>query len=336
MSQWTENPVCNVMIVDSVVVNKNDVLSHLRLPGHIGHLYVDNEYHEVTFENEFTDQRMFAMADTSGHHNIYRQTLLGSKWSTPELVNINGEFTDIRNPFPMPDGQTLFFAAKSDDDNEGNTYSLYTTTFDSETNSYLTPQRLPYPFTSDEDDLWYIEDETDSLAWFVSSRRQPEGMVCIYTMRVHEPWVFYDSEETDPYQLKRFALINSISDTWPSQMVRNQAYAEITAIFDDYDSASNAGHQILFVVNDRKVITSTSDFVTERARQLFAELTTVRSKITSLTHQLEEYRRMYHYGSADNQNRLTEVIRDAEQQLASAFKSEASLSNNIRKIEQQY
>lgn len=335
MSQWTENPVCKVMIIDSLVVEKNSILSHLRLPAHMGRLYMDDERHEVTYENEFADQRMFAVSDTSGHHNIYRQVLLGQKWGEPELLSINGSFLDIRNPFPMPDGQTLFFSATSEDDNEGKCYSLYTTTYDSETNSYLTPQRLPYPYTSTNDDLWYIEDEVDSLAWFVSSRRQPEGHACIYTIRIHEPWLYYDSEETDPYLLKRLALIDRIADTWPSAKARNTAYAEVTALFDDSSVAKpKDSDATFFVVDDTKTITDIADFSSEESRSLYSELSGVRMRISSLQRQLEEYRKMYHNSSYENRSRLAGVIRDSEKQLITSRENERNLSNRIRKIEQ--
>lgn len=227
-SLYTNNPICKVLVADSVVVPSTDVIKNIPMPSHLGRFFVSPDHgNAIVYENEFADYRMFSLKNDEGRYVLYGQTLTGQKWSEPEVIRINGDFTDIINPFPMPDGQTLYFAARSMDDNDGKTYSLYTTTLNTETNEYLSPQRLPFPFASDADDLLYIEDETTLLAWLVSARRQQEGMVCIYVMQNKQPWTFYDDEETDPRKLKDYALISRIADTWTSETDRNKVLDEL-------------------------------------------------------------------------------------------------------------
>lgn len=295
-SQYTDNPICKVTIVDSLTVPVYDVLKNIPLPQHLGSFIPSSEIGGMmVYENEFHDMRMYSTADASGHHRIYRQTLMGTQWSEPEQVNINGTFIDMINPFPMPDGQTLFFAARSDDDNEGKTFSLYMTTYDAETHAYLAPTRLPFPFVSDDNDLYYIEDETNLLAWLVTTRRQAEGNACIYTMQNKQPWEYYDAEELEPSTLKSYAIIERISDTWASDEERSTILAkvkELTTLSPNHETTEAAG------VTARK---------------------TLQAKIDQATRQIDEYRRMYHNATPDAKSQLNQTIKEAEQQLRELY-----------------
>lgn len=297
-SLYLDNPICQVVITDSVVVPISETFRSIPFPSYLGRLFASAEDGgRITYENDFGDQRMFAETDENGRHNIYRQTLLGDKWGEPELVRINGSFIDIINPFPMPDGQTLYFAARSEEDNNGNSFSLYTTTFDTETMSYLAPQRLPFPFVSSASDLYYIEDETDSIAWLATTRRQPEGMICIYTMQNKQPWSYYDVEETEPARLKSYALIEHISDTWPSESEKNLINKRIAEVLKDAQQTEVAS-------------TESKEPVARK---------NIRIKIENLERQLSEYRLMYSRSDLDNKNRLADTIRESEQELKGLY-----------------
>lgn len=300
-SLYVDNPVSKVMIVDSIVVNADDVLLHIPMPRHLGSFAKDddgNRYHQ----NDFEDQRLYAaVADTAGNHCIYRKSLVGDKWSEPEPLRINGTCYDFINPFPMPDGQTLYFAARNEDDHEGRCYSLYTTTLDYETGEYLAPSRLPFPFASGSDDLFFIEDDVSSIAWFVTRRRQPEGKACIYTIHSQQPWEYYDAEETAPQRLKSYALIDRIADTWGSTEQRNVAMEQMKSSLNEYREEENANaHQ----GNE------------PQARRH------LRMKAETLQRQIDEYRRMY---ASSKDSRMAETIRQAETELRQIYASMRAL-----------
>lgn len=298
-SKYTDNPICKVTIVDSLTVPVYDVLKNIPLPKHLGRFIPSSEIGGLmVYENEFKDMRMYSTADASGHHRIYRQTLMGTKWGDPEQVSINGTFIDLINPFPMPDGQTLFFAARSEEDNDGKTFSLYMTTYDSETHAYLTPTRLPYPFVSDANDLYYIEDETNLIAWLVTTRRQAEGNACIYTMQNKQPWEYYDTEELEPSTLKSYAIIERISDTWASDEERNTILTTLKEL--RANSGTNPND------NDGSAQTTRKNLQT---------------KIENTSRQLDEYRRMYHSASPDAKRQLEQTIKETEQLLQELYKS---------------
>ena len=94
-SEWTDNPICRVMVADSVVVDVNDIWKSLPLPPYMGKLSYEKSTGRLVFENEFGDQRMFSDLEAGGTSAIYRQTLLADKWSEPERITINGGQFDL-------------------------------------------------------------------------------------------------------------------------------------------------------------------------------------------------------------------------------------------------
>lgn len=331
---WSETPICKLTIVDSIVVNKNSIIENIPLPEHLGKIFVNQETGNYTYENEFSDMRYVTLPDTSGHHNIYRQILLANQWGKPEKVKINGDKYDYINPFIMPDGQTLYFAARCTEDNEGNTHSLYTTTYDSETNSYLEPQRLPYPFNSDENDIIYIEDDLNSIAWLVTTRRQEEGNACIYTISAKQPWEYYDNETIEPQKLKSLALIEKISDTWTSEEQRHEVLKKITQIKNNKKETEITGKNVNFIINNNTVYNSFSDFKRDESKDLYIKLLDKEAKQVAYTRQLKEYRKMYHNSSEENRQRLADVITETENNLKKNIETINLLKKEIRSIEQ--
>lgn len=328
-SEYTNNPICKVMIVDSTVVNINDIATTLSLPQHMGHYFTENG--KLIYENDFGDTRLMSLKDNNGQWNIYRETLLNGKWSEPEQVTINGDLTDKAYPFPGSDGQTLYFAGKSADDNEGTTYSLYTTTWDSESSSYKVPQKLPYPFVSkDANDLMFLEDDIDSLAWLITTRRQPEGMACIYTLSLHQPWEYYDAEATPGATLRSYALIEHINDTWTSDTERNEILNRAKSIGKYTQSLGG----IRFVINDNKVYNSLADFKTSEGRMLYAEWNSKKQQLETINHQLDEYRLLYSRSMPYDRRKLTSTITELESQQVEVTQQVASLAKQIRQQEQ--
>lgn len=329
-SEWTDNPICRVMVADSVVVDVKDIWKSLPLPPYMGKLSHEKTTGRVIYENEFGDQRMFSDLDAGGTSAIYRQTLLANKWSEPERITIKGEQFDYCNPFPMPDGQTLYFAARDSSDHDGKCLSLYTTTYDSETQSYLQPQRLPMPFSSSDDDLYYIDNESDTITWLVTTRRQLSGKACIYTMRMNKPWEYYDAETTVPEKLKSLGMLNSIAETWTTEASRNAVTEKAKSLVSKSPTQARA---FRFVISDNKVYTSYDQFTSEEGKRLFADYQDMLKKAEATERQAEEYRRLYHNSYGETREHLAPTITDCETRLAELRASISAIANEIRKAE---
>lgn len=332
LSRWRESPVCRVLIADSVVVDADDIFKHIPLPAYLGHIARDKDSGALYHENDFGDQRFFALPDSSGQGRLYRSTLLAGRWGGAETVAVGGDCYDYQRPFPMPDGQTLLFAARHQDDNEGQCLSLYTTTYDAEHDAYLTPQRLPYPFNSDADDLYYIEDEADTLSWLVTTRAQPHGKACVYTIRARQPWEQYDPDTTDVRRLKSLATIERIADTWTTAKARRAVLATVQTLASQ-EAARPAAPTMRFVVSDNRVITSPDEFLRPASRELYARYREAETAATKAERQLEEYRRLFHTTPEASRNPLRTAITRLEEQRQTAAATAASLAKQIRRAE---
>lgn len=333
-NHWRENPVCRVLIADSLVTDKESVSAHIPLPSHLGRFVSDRESGTVCHENDFGDQRLLSLPDTSGLCHLYRRTLLDGRWGDAEAVTVQGDCYDLRNPFPMPDGQTLYFAARNASDNDGHCLSLYTTTYDSETDTYLSPQRLPYPFRSSADDLYYIEDEADTLSWLVTTRRQAQGQVCIYTMRVSQPWEYHDADTTAGPRLKALARIERIADTWPSEAARNATLQAVQALRNTLPTAK-ADASMRFIINDNRVVNNPDEFANEKSRVLYASYLDEKRKAKAAERQIDEFRHLFHNTAYEARPELAATIEQAAKRREEAETKAEALAKEIRKIELQ-
>lgn len=342
-SRWTNNPICKTMIVDSIVVSENELLNHLPMPSYMGKLYFNEKIGAVVYENDFGDMRLYSSKESNGESFIYRQSLLADKWSEPEKVVINGDNFNFSHPVLMPDGMTLYFSSNirqedvEDEENENSekankSQSLYTTIYDSETNSFLEPQRLPFPFNSDEDDVYYIEDEMSHIAWLATKRRQPKGKVCIYTMSVEQPWTFYDAETTEPKRLKSLALISAISDTWTSDSKRKEILGTVEQM-KKKNSSNPQKNNLSFIVNNKIVYHSVNDFKTEEAKNQFINYIDQKKRLSALSRQLNEYRRLYHSNNNSNRDQLANTILELEKERSTLLSSIHDSAKQIRVLE---
>lgn len=342
-SRWTNNPICKTMIVDSIVVSENELLNHLPMPSYMGKLYFNEKIGAVVYENDFGDMRLYSSKESNGESFIYRQSLLADKWSEPEKVVINGDNFNFSHPVLMPDGMTLYFSSNirqedvEDEENENSekankSQSLYTTIYDSETNSFLEPQRLPFPFNSDDDDVYYIEDEMSHIAWLATKRRQPKGKVCIYTMSVEQPWTFYDAETTEPKRLKSLALISAISDTWTSDSKRKKILGTVEQM-KKKNSSNPQKNNLSFIVNDKIVYHSVNDFKTEEAKNQFINYIDQKKRLSALSRQLNEYRRLYHSNNNSNRDQLANTILELEKERSTLLSSIHDSAKQIRVLE---
>ena len=120
---------------------------------------------------------------------------VSSRLTEGEPVEGLGIEGDINYPFLMPDGQTFYFSARTDD-GYGN-YDLYATRYDSDSKRFYQAENMGFPYNSYANDYMLVIDESAHLGWFASDRYQPDGKVCIYTFIPNESRQTIDYETTD-------------------------------------------------------------------------------------------------------------------------------------------
>ena len=320
-----------VFIIDSMVVEKENFISEIPLPPESGTLTTYDQFFgtqghndSYVFVNEFGNKAYYSLNDKDGRSQLFTMDRLGSKWSKAvKLEGIAGD-TSPNYPFMMADGTTFYFAQKGEGSVGG--YDIFVTRYDSDTGEFLRPNNIGLPFNSKGNDYFYMESELDSLGWFVTDRNQEEGMVCIYTFVPSKNRTNIDLSEMSETQVKRYANIHNIRDTWPSEEQRNKALKRVEKMKARTASArSHHGDGNAFVINDQRAYSSASEFRSSEARELYNKLLQMRQQAQRNAQQLEAWRENYTEGDSQKdadilsaereQETLLLTIKDTEKQI---------------------
>ena len=222
-----------IVFIDSIVTDKDSFLSQYRLSSETGTLtttglFFGNSLSGYAFLNEMGNKVYFSLAEDS-IHRLYTSDKLGTDWSeaTP-LKGLSDGITDANYPFMMNDGFTFYFAAQGEESIGG--YDIFFTRYDSRSGSFLKPENIGMPFNSEANDYMYAADEETGIGYFVSDRRQPEGKVCVYVFILPETRRSYDPSKYTEQQIRGYADITRIADTWGNGNERQAALDRLKAV----------------------------------------------------------------------------------------------------------
>lgn len=244
-----------VMVIDSVVVGKNDFLRHIPLNEEAGKLSVKRKIGNnvlAQYETELGDRRFYAVGDSTSTA-LYMQTKVGGEWSQQSsLADISDEDYHYQNfPFLCADGVTLFFSATGPNTIGGR--DIFMTSYDSDKDEWLQPQNYGLPFNSTANDYLLAIDDLDTLGWLVTDRHQHADSVCIYTFVPTQVRKNFTADNLSATQLEHFAQIHSIADTWIFGD-RNAALRRRDAMMARATTTTKQ-NRTAFVLNDNTVIT---------------------------------------------------------------------------------
>lgn len=116
--------------------------------------------------------------------DIYRVVRLpNGEWSKPASIGdgINSNF-DEDYPFLHPDGRTLYFSSKGYNSMGG--YDIFKSELNPETGQWSYPENLDFPINTPDDDILFISDIDNELAFFASSRASMQGELTVYKVQV--------------------------------------------------------------------------------------------------------------------------------------------------------
>jgi WD40-like Beta Propeller Repeat len=116
--------------------------------------------------------------------DIYRVIKLpNGEWSKPASIGegINTIF-DEDYPFLHPDGKTLYFSSKGYNSMGG--YDIFKSELNQETGQWSFPENLDFPINTPDDDILFISDIDNELAFFASSRASMQGELTVYKVQV--------------------------------------------------------------------------------------------------------------------------------------------------------
>ena len=328
-----------ILIIDSIVADKDQVLAQIHLSEDAGQLMTTQTFtgkavSGQAFVNEMGNKAYLSLPDDSLKQQLYTCDLLGGEWSQPEaLQGLNDGLIETSYPYMLADGQTLYFAGQGEESIGG--YDIFFTRYDAHSGRFLKPENLGMPFNSEANDYLYVIDEYRQLGYFVTDRRQPEGKVCIYIFVPAESRQTYDAGVYSEQQIRDFAAITRIADTWTDKKAREAAMARLKAVNSAQKRVKTVAPdaQQRLVITDALTYSTASDFKSKEAASLYQQLVQVRQKLSQLESQTEQLRTLYHQaGKAERKSLQTEIVQ-AESELKALYATEKRLEKQTRQAE---
>ncbi len=316
-----------VMFVDSIVVDKALFINSIPLTKECGMITSENDGERIVYTNEFNNHKIYSQGDSVQRY-LYITDRLVDTWSAPKLINeLADGLTDFNYPFLMPDGVTLYFSAKGEKSLGG--LDIFVTRFDSRSGKFYKPENYGLPFNSKANDYFIAFDDIDSVGWLVSDRYQPEGKVCIYTFATTASRQNYDNDGLTHAQLKKYADLNSIRDTWA--FGNRQKILKRLALLKGNTQRSES--TINFAINDKLIYHRLSDFKTIKGRQAFESLMQERNQLQEKENALQSLRERYATSSKQEKQRLQQIIIQEEQTILKQRIELSELEKRIRNYE---
>ena len=334
-----------ITIIDSIVTDKDQLLSLLRLSDETGRILSSSAFwgkgdSTTVFVNEMGNKAYFSQPDDSLKQQLCTSDLLGGEWSKPQLLNgISEGISEAAYPFMLADGTTFYFAGKGEESIGG--YDIFMTRYDARSNSFLKPENIGMPFNSEANDYLFAIDEYAHIGYFVSDRRQPEGKACLYIFIPKESRKTYDPIVYTEAEIRGFADISSIADTWGNGEERNAALARYYDISINSLKAANTNSQPEdntiasqeLVINDALTYSSTKDFRSREAAVLYKQLIEARQQLCSLNGQLEKSRSYYSKATGAEKQSLRREILQAETEVIQLNSQIQTLEKETRNAE---
>lgn len=314
----------DIIIIDSLKLNKKNLLSVYELSEESGKLSKDSV--GFIFVNARGDRMVREVKSANTENPEYRLVTserLLTEWTEydtlPEPINVGA---NIRYPFMMSDGMTLYYASDSEDGLGG--YDIYVTRYNPSTGVWLTPENIGFPFNSNANDYLYVVDEQRRVGMFATDRFTSANDVMVYLFALNESKRLLRDTTEDYIRMAAQLLISKSLDLtdFPQKS---------TAVTD---SDKQERQQPLFVINDSTVYNSWLEFSNEQTQNLAKQYIELTKRIQKETISLQEQRQKYRISDdTEQRNRLTSVILRQEKTLRNMNEERKSLLKQLRLLE---
>lgn len=320
--------VQDVVIIDSMIVSKDAFFSHYKLGAESGRTLnakncgepfasLASSGESMLFENQASDYRLLATHTAEGYR-LFESHLFAGEWGEPQVISsIDMGTCHICYPFLRSDSETLFFACDSTPGYGG--MDIYKTHYNTESESYYTPERMPMPFNSPFDDYMMAIDETHQVGWWATNRNTDEGMVCIYLFIIDDQPHYLEGRNPDR------AAITCISQTWR----KAEGYASLLEEIDEAPQEIIEKEVIRIPISDHVVYSSVDQFKKPKAREAYDLSLRIESELLTVQGSLDSMRQEYRRANQKRRKELENSILQAEQ-------AEQQLIDQLRSAQKKY
>ena len=190
--------ITDMIVVDKVEVKKEDFYELYKLNNIGGNLLVTDQFQSKIDKKMghrpiiyFPDDSPYIFYSSYGNDestglDIYvKQKLPNGKWT--DAIKVVGDVNteeDEDYPYLSPDGQYLYFSSKGHNSMGG--YDVFKSKVIIEGSSFGAPKNMDFAISSPNDDILYIVDSLDRMAYFSSARESQYGKLFVYNVRVEK------------------------------------------------------------------------------------------------------------------------------------------------------
>ena len=316
-----------LLVIDTVVVDKKSFLQAYNIADDLGKVTMSED---GTY-TEFLTQRgniLYSVDNVNGRLQLCTYYMENGKRTEKSLVEGLGVSGDMNYPFLMPDGSTLYFAARAFD-GLGN-YDLYVTRYDYEDNRYYKAESLGFPYNSYANDYMMVINEEKNLGWFASDRYQPADKVCIYIFIPNSSRHPYDYENEDKNKVITAAKLRPITGTWTKANAAERQQALQTLDNMKKSSRKQRAYDFTLVINDQKTYHYYSDFRSAAARKQCELWQNKLAQLEDISKNLEQQRATYH---RNHNAYVKSQVLQLEQQYEQLLHETSEAEKQTRKLE---
>lgn len=296
-----ENSLDNVQkieIIDRIDVPASDYIKYIKLPSTGGKLLspdvsiLKNRYNQsdFTYTTEAGDMMLWS-ENGEDHKEVIMQSeqLMDGSWERPvnvgEVLNDGG---NVRNPFMLTDGLTLYFSGDGDGSMGG--YDLFVATKDPTTGEFRQPMGLGYPFNSPYNEYMLAIDEDNGIGWWVTDRNNLDGQLTIYVFKTNDVRKNYILDEEE--DIVSLARIDDIKATQNPSTDYSRILKEIDVRYNQNKKKPDA--DFIFPMPGGRIATRLSDFTTSAAKRNMQQYLQASQEHAALEKKLSDLRKQYH------------------------------------------
>lgn len=317
----------HVVVVDSVVVDKQTFLAAYNISDEMGKVAMTNKGRTTEFTTQLGN-KVYASEPDKETLQLYTYYLENGRRTEKKLVEGLDVDGDINYPFLMSDGSTLYFAARSSE-GLGN-YDLYITRYDYDEDKYYRAESLGFPYNSYANDYMMVVDEDRHIGWFASDRYQPEGKVCIYTFIPSSSRHPYDYENDPLPQIITAAKLCPIKATWTKENEAARQQALMTIRKAAQTDKQQTKYEFTLVINDQKTYHFYREFRSPQAKIQCKEWVDKSAQLKEVGKKLQTQRDSYRKSKGNNEQLLK-----LEQQYERLLQETAEAEKLTRNLELQ-
>lgn len=311
--------VQKIEIIDRIDVPAKDFVSKIVLSAGSGKLLDKGKIplkersnsSDYLFSTPSGDLVMWTELDGDGVSHLYESNkLVDGSWEMahedPMSLNEGG---NVKNPFMLSDGMTVYFAGNGEDSMGG--YDLFVATKDPTTGEFRQPTPMGYPFNSPFDEYMLAIDEDNGIGWWVTDRNQLDGEVSIYVFYTNEVRKNYNPEEEDDIlalaRLDDISLAQNPDKDYAKIMQEIKQRSETAPESDD--------EEVIFRLPGHRAIHKVSDLKSNVARKNLTQYIAAKKEFDSNYEHLKALRKKYHKAGKGASQALKNQILDLEKML---------------------